>query len=64
MSHTHTEKLIENETRIRVIEDVLIRTQQKIDALEEKLQTYFTWIMGLIFASIIVPEILHSIKLA
>jgi len=52
-----------HETRISLVEHAIIRIENKIDKLESKLESRFIMLVGLIITSIILPVVLHSLKL-
>lgn len=69
-----TEFYIDHETRIRIqeqnaleIKKALIHLENKIESrfshMENKIHTNFIFVIGLIITSMIVPIILHALKL-
>jgi predicted mannosyl-3-phosphoglycerate phosphatase (HAD superfamily) len=64
------EQYIEHEVRLRVIEshnteiyEKFNKIDQKIDSLEEKFETRFLMLVGLVLTSIILPVFLHALRL-
>ena len=57
------ENHIDHEVRIRVQEQLSKQILDKLDALNNKVDSHFIWTIGLIFISIIIPVALHSMKL-
>lgn len=58
-----TEKYIEHEVRIRVQERTIVEVKEAIIHFENKLESRFNLLVGLILTSMIVPIILHALKL-
>lgn len=54
---------LDHETRIRMLENLAKDTMSKLDRMEDKLESRFTLLIGLIVTSIIVPVVLHTLKL-
>jgi predicted mannosyl-3-phosphoglycerate phosphatase (HAD superfamily) len=64
------EQYIEHEVRLRVIEthnteiyQKFNKIDEKIDSLEEKFETRFLMLVGLVLTSIILPVFLHALRL-
>lgn len=58
-----TEKYIDHETRIRIQEQNAIELKNAIQNLDNKLESRFMLLVGLIITSIILPVVLHALKL-
>ncbi len=54
---------IDNEVRIRMLEQAITRIDVSFDKIETKIDNHFLWMIGFIFVSIVTPVLLHSIKL-
>ena len=61
------EQYIEHEVKIRVMnkvnDDRFINIDERFNKLEEKLESRFLMLVSLIITSIILPVVLHSLKL-
>lgn len=57
------ENFVERETRLRAVEKEIENFHSKLNQLEDKMESRFMIIMGIIFTSIIIPVILHELNL-
>ena len=57
------EKYIDHEVRIRIQEQNAIELKNAIQNLDNKLDSRFMLLVGLIIISIILPVVLHALKL-
>jgi hypothetical protein len=64
------ESLIDQEVRIRMLEELNKRIEttfdkidNKFNRIESKIDSHFLWMIGFILVSIITPVFLHAIKL-
>jgi len=57
------EKYIDHEVRIRIQEQNAIELKNAIQNLDNKLDSRFMLLVGLIITSIILPVVLHALKL-
>ncbi len=64
------EQYIEHEVKLRVLENKntdiyskFDKIEQRFDRLESRFESGFTMLVGLIITSIILPVVLHSLKL-
>jgi hypothetical protein len=58
-----TEFYIDHETRIRIQEQNAVEIKNALVNLENKMHSNFIFVIGLIITSMIVPIILHALKL-
>lgn len=62
-----TEQYIEHEVKIRVMKEVnderFLKIEERLVKLEEKIDSRFLLLVGLIITSIVLPVVLHSLKL-
>jgi regulator of sigma D len=62
-----TEQYIEHEVKIRVMKEVnderFLKIDEQIKKIEEKIDSRFLLLIGLIITSIVLPVVLHSLKL-
>ena len=70
INNSLTEEYIEHEVKIRLLEahtteiyKKFDKIDQRFDRLESKFETGFVMLVGLIITSIILPVVLHSLKL-
>lgn len=63
MINKDMEKFIEHEVRIRILEEVAKDIRDSIKNMNTKIDSHFLWIIGLVFVSIFIPVLLHSLKL-
>ncbi len=63
MNTETNEYYIDHEVRIRIMESLAKDTNNKLDRLEDKIEARFMLLIGLILASIIIPVLLHSLRL-
>ena len=63
MTNDEIESYIDHESRIKLLEALQTRIEHKLEALEDKIDAQFQWIIGLIFVAIIIPVILHCLRL-
>jgi len=54
---------IEHETRIRILEHLANDINRKLDRLDKTIDSKFVLLIGLILTSIIIPVMLHAVKL-
>lgn len=54
---------IEHETRIRILEHLAKDINRKLDNMDDKIDSRFMLLIGLILTSIILPVMLHAVKL-
>ena len=54
---------VDHEIRLRVLEELAKDIRSLISALDQKLDSHLVLIIGLIFASIICPIVLHYLKM-
>lgn len=59
----NTETYNDHEVRIRLLEKIAEKIDTRFDKMESKIDSHFMWTMGLIFAGLIIPVLLHSSKL-
>jgi len=57
------EKYMDHEVRIRIQEQNAIELKNAIQNLDNKLDSRFMLLVGLIITSIILPVVLHALKL-
>ena len=57
------EQLIDHEVRIRVMEGMVESIHERFDKTESKDSAQFYFLTGLVITSIIVPVVLHLLKL-
>jgi hypothetical protein len=64
---TSTEQYIEHEVKLRVMKEVnderFLKLDEQIKKIEEKIDSRFLLLIGLIITSIVFPVVLHSLKL-
>lgn len=60
---TEAAHYIDHETRIRILENLAQDTNKKLDRLDDKIESRFMLLIGLILTSIILPVVLHAVKL-
>jgi len=58
-----TETYTDHEVRIRLLEKIAEKIDSRFDKMEAKIDSHFLWTMGLLFAGIVIPVLLHSFKL-
>ncbi len=62
-----TEQYIEHEVKLRVMKEVnderFMKIEERLVKLEEKIDSRFLLLVGLIITSIVLPVVLHSLKL-
>ena len=67
MTTLTTEQYIEHEVKLRVMRELnderFISLTEKIKNVEEKIESRFLLLTGLIITSIVLPVVLHSLKL-
>jgi hypothetical protein len=69
MSNVHipSEQYIEHEVKLRVMKEInderFLGLSEQIKRVEEKIESRFLLLIGLIITSIILPVVLHSLKL-
>lgn len=67
MTTLTTEQYIEHEVKLRVMRELnderFISLTEKIKNVEEKIESRFLLLIGLIITSIVLPVVLHSLKL-
>lgn len=64
----NTEQYIDHEKRIRILENLALDTNKKLDRLDDKIDSdkidsRFMLLIGLILTSIIMPVVLHAVRL-
>jgi hypothetical protein len=61
------EQYIEHEVKLRVIKEVnderFLKIDEHLKKVEEKIESRFLLLIGLIITSIVLPVVLHSLKL-
>lgn len=62
-AHDNIENLVDHEVRLRTLEKIAENIDRRFDQLNQKIDSHFIWMVGLIFVSIILPVSLHSLKL-
>lgn len=64
---SNTEQYIEHEVKLRVMKEVnderFLKLDEQIKKIEEKIDSRFLLLIGLIITSIVLPVVLHSLKL-
>lgn len=53
----------DHEVRIRLLEKIAEKIDARFDKMESKIDSHFIWTMGLLFAGLVIPVLLHSSKL-
>jgi len=59
----HEIKLRLNEERFKLQDRIADDIRNEIKEIHKKIDSHFIWIIGLIFVSIVIPVLLHSLKL-
>lgn len=54
---------IDHEVRIRVLQEIANDIRSTMKDIHTKIDNQFLWLVGLIFVSIIIPVVLHTLKL-
>jgi hypothetical protein len=66
-NHPTIEQYIEHEVKLRVIKEVnderFLKIDEQIKKVEEKIESRFLLLIGLILTSIVVPIVLHALQL-
>ncbi len=63
MSTNNIEQFIDHEARIRFLERIAESIDKRFESMENKMNTQFYFLTGLIITSILAPVILHALKL-
>lgn len=59
----HEIKLRLNDERFKLQEKIADDIRSEMKEIHKKIDSHFIWVVGLIFVSIVIPVLLHSLKL-